>query len=340
MAGEWPLARPDAPLIRACRHDTESASPKLKTILDSGSIGPTLTGVDAADRDQPGSIPRSDSPDHADDTATGHDHAHGGSPMARRIMMIIPVPVPDAALAGFAAQIPDGLRRPDVAIDFRCAARGGGALDSHYEGVMADAFCLDAGLGAEAEGYDAVCINSMSDSGVAGLRSRLSIPVMGTAAPTYHLACQLGRRFAIISMWDRWRWLYDKVLREQGLTDRLASIRSIGVPPDTAALLAGKEDSVFPALLAAARQAIDADGADVLVLGSTTMHQSHRYLQDRLDIPVLNPGLIALKTCEMLLDLGLRHSKRAYGSPRAFNDTVFHGPIETSAAARRKEAAP
>lgn len=243
--------------------------------------------------------------------------------MTRQIRMIIPVPVPAAALDGFAAQLPAGLMRPDLSVEFCCAARGGSALDSPYEGVMADAYCLDAGLRAEAEGFDAVCVNSMSDSGVAGLRSRLSIPVLGTAAPTYHLACQLGRKFSILSMWDNWRWLYDKVLGETGLRDRLASIRTIGVAPDTAELLAGKEDAVFPLLLDAARQAIEIDGADVLVLGSTTMHQSHEFLRSRLDIPVLNPGLIAFKTCETLLDLGLSHSKRAYPSPRGLNDTVF-----------------
>lgn len=245
----------------------------------------------------------------------------------KRIKMIVPVPVPAEALDGFAAQFPEALLRPDISVEFCCAARGGTALDSLYEGVMADAFCLDAGLRAEEEGFAAVCVNSMSDSGVAALRSRLSIPVLGTAAPTYHMAAQLGRRFSILSMWDRWRWLYDKVLSETGLAPRLASIRTIGVAPDTAELLAGKEDSVFPLLLDAARRALEEDGADVLVLGSTTMHQSHAFLQQHLDVPVLNPGLIAFKACEILLDLGLSHSKRAYQSPRGLNDTVFgsHG---------------
>lgn len=239
--------------------------------------------------------------------------------------MIVPVPVPPQALEAFAAQFPEHLQRPDLSIEFCCAARGGTALDSLYEGAMADAYCLDAGLDAEDQGFAAVCVNSMSDSGVAALRSRLSIPVLGTAAPTYHLASQLGRRFSIISMWDRWNWLYDKVLTETGLSSRLASIRSIGVAPDTAELLSGKEDSVFPRLLEAARRAIEEDGADVLVLGSTTMHQSHAFLRERLDVPVLNPGLVAFKACETLLDLGLAHSKRAYEAPRGLNDTVFRG---------------
>lgn len=243
--------------------------------------------------------------------------------MGRRIKMIIPVPVPEAALNAFASQIPAHLLHPGIEVEFACAARGGRTLDSPYEGALADAYCLEAGARAEAEGFSALCINSMSDSGVSALRSRLTIPVVGTAHATYHLACQLGKRFAILSMWDRWRWLYDKVLRDQGLEHRLASIRSIGVRPDTAELLAGKEDSVFPLLLEAAQRAIEDDGADVLILGSTTMHQSHVYLAERLDVPVLNPGLVGFKTCEMLLELGLTHSKRTYQSPEQAVDGIF-----------------
>ena len=237
--------------------------------------------------------------------------------------MIVPVPVPDAALSAFSAQIPSHLAMPGVSVEFTCAARGGSTLDSHYEGAIADAYCLAAGARAEQDGCAAVCINSMSDSGVAALRSRLSIPVVGTAHATYALAAQLGRRFSIVSMWDRWRWLYDKVLHEQGMEHRLASIRSIGVRPDTAELLAGKEDSIFPLLLEAARRAIDEDGADVLILGSTTMHQSHAFLAERLDVPVINPGLVGYKTCEMLLALGVTHSKATWPSPGGTMDGVF-----------------
>lgn len=243
--------------------------------------------------------------------------------MGRRIKMIVPVPVPQAALEAFAGQIPEHIVGANTEVVFACASRGDGALGSLYEGAIADAFCLEAGASAEAEGYDAVCINSMSDSGVAALRSRLTIPVVGTAQATYHFACQLGKRFSILSMWDRWNWLYDKVLREQGLEDRLASIRSIGVRPDTAELLAGKEDAVFPALLEAAHQALAQDGADVLILGSTTMHQSHLFLSGQLRVPVLNPGLVGFKTCEMMLDLGCSQSKLYYQEPDRVMDDIF-----------------
>ena len=41
-----------------------------------------------------------------------------------RIMMILPIPLPDAALPAFAAQLPPGLVRPDIQVDF-CGVRAG-----------------------------------------------------------------------------------------------------------------------------------------------------------------------------------------------------------------------
>ncbi len=244
--------------------------------------------------------------------------------VTKRIKMIVPVPVPGAALDSFAAQIPAALIRPDIAIDFVATRAGANLLDSAYEASLADVFVLDAGARAEAEGYAAVCINSMSDSGLAALRSRLTIPVIGPGRASFHLAADLGRRFSVITMWPRWHWIYTKLAADTGLGSRLASIRDIGTRPDTKALLAGKEEVVFAALEAACRAAIDEDGADVLILGSTTMHQSHSWLSARLEVPILNPGLVAFKQCEMLIDLGLTHSKAAYPPPEQAKDDLLN----------------
>ncbi len=241
----------------------------------------------------------------------------------RRIKMIVPVPVPDVALPGFAAQIPAELVRPDISIDF-CGTRHGAALlDSPYEATLGDMWVLEAGARAEEEGYAAVCINSMSDSGLNALRSRLTIPVVGPGRASFYLAADLGKRFSVLTMWPRWHWIYEKLALETGLGSRLASIRDIDTRPDTAELLAGKEDIVFAKLEIAARKAIDEDGADVLILGSTTMHQSHSWLAPRLEVPLLNPGLVAFKQCEMLLDLGLSHSKRTYFAPESAKDSLL-----------------
>ena len=234
--------------------------------------------------------------------------------------MILPVPLPQDALAAFEAQVPASLQRSDLQIDFCAAKNGGKILDSYYEMTLADAFVLEAGLFAESEGYDAVCINSMSDSGLSALRSRLTIPVVGPGEACFLTAAMLGHQFSVITMWDRWKPLYRKVALELQMQHRLASIESIDTRPDAEELLAGKEEFVFEKLEAAARRAIDHHGADVIILGSTTMHQSAEFLSNALEVPVLNPGLVALKHCELLVQLGLTHSKRAYQSPEALSD--------------------
>lgn len=243
--------------------------------------------------------------------------------MARKIQMLLPVPVPDAARGLFEAQVPEAAKRPGSIVEFAFPREGARILDSYYEDVLASAFILEAAIAAEKDGYDAICIDTVTDTGIEALRSRLSIPVVGAGESSFLLAASLGTKFSIVTLWDKWSPAYRKVLLRHGLLDRLASIRDINTRPDLDELLTGKEEVVFAALEEAARRAVDEDGADVIMLGSTTMYQSHQYLAERLAVPVINPALVGYYQCEMLLDLGLAHSKHAFPSPEVTNDEVF-----------------
>jgi hypothetical protein len=143
---------------------------------------------------------------------------------------------------------------------------------------MMDWTVFQAGIDAEAEGYSAVVIDTVSDSGLRALRSRLSIPVVGPGECAFHAAMMLGKKFTVLTMWPEWFPLYQKTLTEYGFWDRVASLRSINTLPDVTELLAGNEEVIFDKLKAEATRAMEEDGADVIVLGSTTMHQSAAFL--------------------------------------------------------------
>lgn len=240
--------------------------------------------------------------------------------MDKRIKVIVPIPMDEAGVENRAAQLPPQQIAPGYQVDFEAVSYGAALGDSYYDAMLMDMSVFEAGLSAEADGYDAVCIDTVSDSGMYALRSRLSIPVIGPGQAAMHTACMLGQKFSIITMWDEWFHLYKKTLNEYGLWHRLASMRSIKTRPDLSELLEGKEEVVFGKLEAESRKAIEEDGADVIVLGSTTMHQSHAYLAETLPVPVINPGLISYKMCEVFLETGLSHSKVAFASPEAPND--------------------
>jgi allantoin racemase len=237
------------------------------------------------------------------------------NPHPKRVLVVVPFAMSADNLLLRQSQLRGLSFGPGVAFDYRPVKAGPVNYSSHHDFVLADVANFEAGCRAQAEGYDAVCIDTMSDSGVAALRSVLDIPVFGPGRTAMLMALMLGDRFSILTMASRWKPLYKKALDELGLHHKCASVRAIEVPPDNQNLLSGKEEDVFPLLEAAGRRAIEEDGAEVLILGSTTMHQSHAYLSARLPVPVINPGPLSYKIAESALALGLRHGRVAYPAP-------------------------
>ena len=230
----------------------------------------------------------------------------------KQILVIVPFPMSNENLAARRAQL-DAVELSDaLEFTFRPVRAAPRNYISPVDMMLADISIFEAGMKAEQEGFDAVCIDTMSDSGVAALRSILSIPVIGPGRTSMLFALSLGTKFSIITMWEKWRHLYDKTIKDLGIGHALASVRSINMAPDNQALLNGKEEALFPLLEQAAKKAIEEDGAEVILLGSTTMHQAHDYLSKSLDVPVINPGPMTYKMAEMMVSSSLSHSRKAY----------------------------
>ena len=233
----------------------------------------------------------------------------------KKILTIVPFAMSPENLALRQQQLQGLQFGPDLHFEYRAVKAGPVNYSSHHDFVLADTSIFEAGCRAQQEGFAAVCIDTMSDSGVAALRSVLDIPVFGPGKVSMLSALMLGDRFSILTMASRWKPLYKKALDELGMHHKCASVRAIEVSPDNQALLSGKEEEVFPLLEAAAMKAIEIDGADVIILGSTTMHQAHAHLQARLPVPVINPGPLSYKIAESMLALGHTHSRTAYPRP-------------------------
>ena len=139
------------------------------------------------------------------------------------------------------------------------------------------------------------------------------MPVVGPGQSAIALAIQLGESYSILSPLDSGAKRARPRLRGQGLTERLASIRGVGV---SVVDLTRGDNAAWDRIIEAGRRCID-DGADVLVMGCMSMAFMgvERELSDRLSVPVVSPVLAALKTAETLLDLALTHSRAAWPSP-------------------------
>jgi allantoin racemase len=251
--------------------------------------------------------------------------------------VLVPFAFDEKGLANRRQQQESVTLSPDVELDYKPVKAGPALYDSYHDYVLADFAMLEAGLEAAEEGYDAICIDTMSDSGANALRSMLDIPVIAPGRASYLTAVMLGHGFSVLTQWDGWIALYHKGVREYGLEDHLVSVRSINTPPDVENLLGGKEDVVFPKLRDAGLQCVQ-DGADVICLGSTTMHQAHAYLTENLPVPVINPGPLTYKLAESMLSLGLSQSRHAYPQPNVEKRAMIQAMAQAAADSEKAPA--
>jgi len=233
-----------------------------------------------------------------------------------RILVIAPFPLSDTDLERRRSQVDTAPGLTGVDVTFRAVPVGPVSYIGWHDWMLSDVGITSAGLQAQEEGFDAVCVDTMSDSGVNVLRSLLDIPVVGPGALVLRTACMLGQRFSVLAISQDSVFRYRLQVDQLGLQGNLASVRSLDMQPNFATLLQGKEEQLFPQMVSVATDCIENDGADTIVLGSTTLHAAHQYLAERISVPVLNPGPLSYAYAKLLVEQRLAHSRRAYPRPQ------------------------
>ena len=248
-----------------------------------------------------------------------------------KILVLVPFALDESEIANRQAQTREISLRPDVTFHFRPVKAGPTSFTSPHDWMLLDIALFEAGLSAEEDGFDAVVIDTVSDSGADALRSMLDIPVLAPGRASLIFSLTLGRRFGVMAQWEPALARYEKVLDEWGLRARCAGVEHFDTPPDFANLITGKEDSILPKMEAACHRLIER-GADVICLGSTTMHQAHGHLSSVLDVPVVNPGPLSYKLIQAMLSLGLSHSRTAYPKPLVSKTAMVHVMLDAASA--------
>ena len=171
---------------------------------------------------------------------------------------------------------------------------------------------------AEGQGFDAAIIGCFYDVGLQAAREVAErMPVVAPCEASTHIASTLGDKFSIIV--GRRKWIPEMMenVIKYGMKERLASFKSV----DLGVLeFHQDEEETARRFREGAREAVERDGAEVLILGCTATYGFYRELQEELGVPVIDPMIAALKTAEFAAELknrlGWSHSKvGAYESP-------------------------
>jgi allantoin racemase len=232
-----------------------------------------------------------------------------------KIRVIIPSITKEFEALGLEQYAPGA--RPDTEISVALLEKGPASIESRYDEVVAVPGVVRRIVEAEKDGVDAVIIDCMADPGLEAAREMVSIPVIGPGQTAMHFAGMLAHRFSVITVLDSAAPMFDLAAVRAGVAERLASVRAVNIP----VLELGDTERVIRALTEQSGKAVTDDGAHLIVFGCTGMIGLAGDVKEGLedlgivDVPVLDPPILAVKVAEALADMGLSHSKRTYPLP-------------------------
>jgi allantoin racemase len=201
---------------------------------------------------------------------------------------------------------------PGTEIEVVRVTRGPATIESLYDADFAAPFVLKEVERAAREEVDAILIACMLDPALFASRELVNIPVVGEGQACFVTAVALGSRFSVISPAPNPDMQYRSRLRMYGLETHLASVRSLNMPVLELRRNLDRLKSVF---LEQGRQAVEQDGADVIVPGCGQIWGLSQELSAELGVPVLDPRATALRLAEMFVSLSLSQSKMVFPYP-------------------------
>jgi len=220
------------------------------------------------------------------------------------------------------------LASPSVRFTHSLLDRGPASIESEFDEALAVPDTIVRAIQAERGGADAIIIDCMGDPGLKPAREVVRVPVLGPAETSMHLAAMLGQKFSVVTVLNSVRPMLTNLARIYGVHEKLASILVVDIP---VLELAQRMDEVQSSLALMAQEAVERDGADVIVLGCTgflgcAAAMERRLLAAGYDVPVIDPIPATVCVAEAIVKSGLRHSKRTYSPPRPKNIVGFEMP--------------
>jgi allantoin racemase len=187
--------------------------------------------------------------------------------------------------------------------------------NSQVNSLSAGPLVAEVAIKAEANGYDAVVPFGTLDAGVELSRNLVKIPVVGAGQSVLHLGAQLSNRLGVVAYEDKSVPFMRKQMHAWRVADYVVGIRGIGIPlPESSK----NRDAMRGRFIEVARYLIDQCDAEIIVPMGVTMvpvQYSPREMEQELGVPVMNALKTSIQTAEMLVRMGLTHSRRTYPRP-------------------------
>jgi allantoin racemase len=188
---------------------------------------------------------------------------------------------------------------------------GPASVESILESHLAAVGVLDCAA-QELDGHDAVILAGFGELGREALQEMLVVPIIDITEAAAHVACLLGKNFAVVTTVARAVPAIEDRLLLAGLLSRCVGVRAAEVPVLD---LATDIDHAADEIARVGSSLIKEAGAEVLCLGCAGMAGLSRRVSEALGVPVVDGVAAAVSLAESLYRLGLRTSKIGFYAP-------------------------
>lgn len=204
-----------------------------------------------------------------------------------------------------------GVVAPGTTVTGITPESGPPSIESHYDEAMSVPGLLAAIRRGEEHGADGYVVACFGDPGLDAAREIAGGPVIGIAEAAMHTASHLGRGFSVVTTLGRTIGRARELADRYGMQQFCRGIHACELP----VLDLDTDPDALKIVTEACRQAIDADGSDVVVLGCAGMADMCGAISAEVGVPVVDGVSAATLTVQSLVAMGLATSKRGEYAP-------------------------
>ncbi|NRP69624.1 hypothetical protein ILFOPFJJ_00496 [Ensifer psoraleae] len=199
---------------------------------------------------------------------------------------------------------------PGTEIIAATSRSGPASIECHFDEAMSVVGLIDEIIDAPAA--DAYVIACFGDPGLFAAREITDAPVFGIAEAAMHAATFVSTGFSVVTTLERTRIITEHLVRNYGMEHQCRRVRATDVP---VLELERPESNARATILAECERALVEDQSSAIVLGCAGMADLAAYLEDRLQVPVIDGVAAAVKFAEAIVGMGLKTSKRGDLAP-------------------------
>lgn len=218
--------------------------------------------------------------------------------MKKKILYIRPAVI---EVNNFKKYLLSQIDKTKIILEVISLAEGPRHLEYYCYGALVLPKILEIVRSAEKNNFDGVVLGCFYDIGLRESREitqKLIITAPGESS--MHIAATLGQRFSIIVGSPKHIPILRENVAKYGFQNQLASFRDIGTRVQD---LHNNINITKEKIIRSAKEAINSDGAEVIILGCGSLFSFYRELQNILEVPIIDVSLAALNYADFFIGL-------------------------------------